>query len=117
MTLIFFGYDVQVEFLSFAKTLFFLKLSSEDRLLLLGCGAGTCVMASALLYDLREIRGIDLKEASSFLMMHSMPRMCLRSYSAVVGGCSSTGLLQDRMPINRTGCLLIRRNQAIKIAG
>lgn len=90
-----------MEFLSFAKTLFFLKLSSEDRLLLLGCGAGTCVMASALLYDLREIRGIDLKEASSFLMMHSMPRVCLRSYFAVVGGCSSIGLLQDRMPINK----------------
>ena len=52
-------------FLSFAKTLFFLKPSSEERLLVLGCGAGICVMASALLYDLQEIRGMDLKEASS----------------------------------------------------
>lgn len=55
----------QVKFSSFAKVLFFLEppLASEDRLLILGCGAGACVMTSALLYRLNQIQGMDLMQA------------------------------------------------------
>lgn len=49
---------------SFAKVLFFLepRVSSQDKLLVLGCGAGACVMAGALLYSLDQIQGMDLMQ-------------------------------------------------------
>lgn len=53
----------QVKCRSFAKLLFFLNPQPEERLLVLGCGAGTCVMASALLYDLGRIQGVDPVQA------------------------------------------------------
>lgn len=53
----------QVKFRSFAKLLFFLNPQPEDRLLVLGCGAGTCVMASALLHDLGQIQAVDSSQA------------------------------------------------------
>lgn len=53
----------QVKFRSFAKLLFFLDPRPEDHLLVLGCGAGACVIASALLYDLCQIQAVDSIQA------------------------------------------------------
>lgn len=53
----------QVKFRSFAKLLFFLDPQPEDSLLVLGCGAGACVMASALLYELGKIQAVDSNQA------------------------------------------------------
>lgn len=55
----------QVKFRSFAKLLFFLDPQPEDRLLVLGCDAGSCVMASALLYDLGQIQAVESMQARS----------------------------------------------------
>lgn len=60
---------LQVKFHSFAKLLFFLRPTPEERLLVLGCGAGNSVMASALLYRWHQIQGMDLMQA------RAMPRM------------------------------------------
>eukprot|EP00903_Cladosiphon_okamuranus_P008399 g8075.t1 len=55
--------DREVKFRSFAKLFFFLDPQPEDRLLVLGCGAGACVLASALLYELGKIRAVDAMQS------------------------------------------------------
>ncbi|CAM9347480.1 unnamed protein product [Ectocarpus sp. 13 AM-2016] len=68
----------QVHFRSFAKLLFFLepRPTPDDRLLVLGYGTGVCVLAAALLYDLRRIQGIcaaegGIDEAHTLLSVYS----------------------------------------------
>lgn len=55
---------IQVHFRSFAKLLFFLepRPTPDDRLLVLGYGAGVCVLTAALLYNLCQIQGICAAE-------------------------------------------------------
>eukprot|EP00752_Nemacystus_decipiens_P012128 g10753.t1 len=50
--------DREVTFDSFSRLLVFLDPTPEDRILVLGCGAGSCVVASALLYDVGQIRAV-----------------------------------------------------------
>ncbi|CAM9709258.1 unnamed protein product [Ectocarpus fasciculatus] len=69
---------IQVHFSSFAKLLFFLepRPAPNDRLLVLGYGAGVCVLTTALLYNLHQIQGIsvvegDIDEARSLFSVYS----------------------------------------------
>lgn len=54
----------QVDFRSYAKLLFFLEAppAPDDTFLVLGHGVGTCVVASALLYNMRHIQGVDIMQ-------------------------------------------------------